>query len=271
MTTEKPRALITGASSGIGAAYARELARRGYDLALVARREERLRALADELEAAHEINAQVIVADLVDDDDVACVAAQLEADDRLTLLINNAGFNALGRFVEADFARLLDMLALHMQTSVRLTRAALPGLVARGKGGVILVSSANSVLPLPLSAGYGASKAFLNHFAEALALELAGTGVAVQALLPGFTHTEITQSADFDRVGFGEASLPDWMWLEADDVVRASLDRLGKGRTLVIHGWGYRALAALAGLRHLPYVWLLWRGMARVLLGRSGY
>jgi hypothetical protein len=252
MPQQNRTALITGASSGIGAEYARQLAARGYDLILVARREERLRALAAELEKTHNVQAEILVADLVQDDDVQRVEAYIQSHEHLEILVNNAGFNALGAFTKANFPRMLDMMTLHMHTSVRLTRAALPAMLERKKGVIIMVSSLNSLSPMAFTAAYGASKAFLNHFTEALALELKGRGVVVQVLAPGFTRTEITHSDDFKNAGFSEESLPDWMWLEAEYVVKTSLARLGRGRVVVVPGLMYRFAAVIISMQHLP-------------------
>ncbi|MBN1967369.1 MAG: SDR family oxidoreductase [Anaerolineae bacterium] len=268
ITTHRPRALVTGASSGIGAEYARQLAQRGYDLVLVARREDRLRALAGELTTTYGSTAEVIVADLVQEADVARVVAHIEADEQLILLVNNAGVGALGRFAEADLPRLLDMMTLHLQTTVRLTRAALPGLIARGTGAVIMVSSLNSLMPLPYTAVYAATKAFLNHFVEVLSLELAGTGVAVQSVCPNLTRTEIVDTPEFQASGFAAANTPGWMWMGADQVVAESLDRLGKGRAVMVPGWSNRVGVALAGLRHLPGLHQAARRLTVALTGR---
>src|SRR5665213_1677764 len=135
--TERPLAAITGASSGIGASFARKLAARGYDLLLIARREDRLRSLGEELATAHHISAEAMAADLVKDADVERVALRLQSDPRLALLVNNAGFGTLGFFFEADVRAQVDMHRLHVMATMRLTHAALQNMVARGRGGVI--------------------------------------------------------------------------------------------------------------------------------------
>ena len=178
-------ALITGASSGIGAAFARKLAVAGYDLALVARRGDRLEALAAELETAYGIRAETLVADLTDEGDVERVAGAIAAISNLELLVNNAGMGAEGRFYQAEIGPQLDMIRLHVLASVRLTRAALPGMVERGRGGIINVASVAGFMALPENVNYCATKGYLITFSKALQLELIGTGVRVQALCPG--------------------------------------------------------------------------------------
>lgn len=231
-------AFITGASSGIGEAFARELAHRGYDLVLLARRESRLHALADELMRSDSVQVDTITADLSDSADLERAAARVEAIPDLDLLVNNAGFGRAGQFIESDPQEDLRMIRVHVEASVRLTRAALPGMVERGFGGVINVSSLAALIPSVGNHTYGATKAYLNFFSQTLAYELAGTGVRVQALCPGYTYTEI-----HDRGG--RPKLPAFMWLRAPDVVAESLRGLREGRLLVIPGRVYPVLAAL--------------------------
>jgi short-subunit dehydrogenase len=236
------RALITGASSGIGEAFARRLAAGGFDLALVARREDRLRALAAELSAAHGIQAEAVPADLSKDDDVGRVSRYIEGHPDITLLINNAGYGLHGKFADADLERQLDMIRVHVIASVALARAALPGLIGRGGGAIINVSSIAAFFPSGGGANYSASKIYLNNFSEALNAELDGTGVKVQALCPGFTYTEFhdtTEYQDFDR-----KSIPDALWLSADQVVDESLAALSGDRVIVVPGRQYRGIAA---------------------------
>ncbi len=235
------RALITGASSGIGEAYARRLAADGYDLTLVARREERLRALADELIAAHGIQADVLVADLARDEDITHVAQAIEGMDDLTLLINNAGFGTRGSFVEVSMARHLDMVRVHDAASVALSWAAAPRLVARGGGAIINVSSVASFFPSGGSVVYTASKVFLNNFSEALATELHGTGVKVQALCPGFTYSEFHETPEYSN--FDRGQIPDPLWMSAEQVVDESLAALPGDRVIVVPGRQYQGIA----------------------------
>jgi len=238
------RAVITGASAGIGAAFARQLAAAGFDLTLVARREDRLRALADELSATHAIRAEAWPADLADAGDVAALANRLAAADDLVLLVNNAGFGTRGEFIDVPLERTLDMIRVHVLATVTLCRAAAPGMVARGGGAIINVSSIAAFFPSAGGANYGATKAYLNAFSEALAAELRGTGVAVQALCPGFTTTEFHDVGDYQNFDRGQIPVP--LWMPAGDVVDESLAALGRGRVIVVPGAKYRAVVAAA-------------------------
>lgn len=189
---EEPRtALVTGASSGIGAVYARYLARMGFDLVLVARREARLLALADELMQKYNVRAEVLVADLANVDDIATLEAHIAVMDELCFLVNNAGFGLPGTFADNDISGSDAMIHVHVNASVRLTRAALPVMLARGRGAIVNVASLAAFYPVSGSATYAATKAYLKVFTEALHQELIGTGVRVQALCPGFTRTEM--------------------------------------------------------------------------------
>lgn len=238
------RAVITGASAGIGTEFARQLAAAGFDLTLVARREERLRALADELAAAHGIRADVYAADLADEAAVAALGEHLAATGDLVLLVNNAGFGTIGVFAEVPVERTLDMIRVHVLAPVALSRAALPGMVARGRGAIVNVSSVAAFFASTGGATYGATKLYLNGFSEALAAELSGTGVAVQALCPGFTLTEFHDVGDYE--GFDRRQIPGAAWMSATDVVAESLAALGSGRVIVVPGVKYRVMVATA-------------------------
>jgi uncharacterized protein len=236
---ERPRALITGASSGIGAAFARALASRGYSLILVARRKERLEALAGE------INAEVLVADLTNDAELKRVEDRIAAAENLDLLVNNAGFGTLGRFWEADLDGQDRMHRLHVLATMRLTHAALRGMVARGSGAVINVASVAGFVQSPGSTSYGATKRWINAFTEGLYLELksAGSPVKVQALCPGFTYSEFHDVAGVDRNLIAKS-----LWMRAEDVVAASLRGLDRGDLFVIPGWRYKFLVRLLAI-----------------------
>ena len=241
---ESHTALITGASSGIGAAYARQLAAKGYNLILVARREDRLIGLATELQERHPITAEVLAADLTRSTDVKRVLKRITELDDLDLLINNAGFGAPGSFAELNLAPQLDMIRLHVIASVCLTRAALPGMIERQRGAIINVSSIAGLKPIPGSATYSSTKAYLNVFSEALQAELHGTGVKIQALCPGFTRTEFHDTPE--HRGFGRSEIPEAMWMSADEVVAQSLSGLGRNRVVFIPGIRYRLAAVVA-------------------------
>ncbi len=239
-------ALITGASSGIGATFARQLAARGFHLLLVARRAERLTALAGELEQAHPIKADIQVVDLAEPAAVEWLAQRIAQLETLTLLVNNAGFGTTGPFAQNEPAGQLDMVHVHVLATVRLTRAALPGMIARRRGAIINVSSLAGFVPMPGNVTYCATKAYLTSFSQALQIELAGSGVQVQALCPGFTHTEFHSAMAAGR--YDHARIPGWMWQPADEVVAGSLRALARGQVVYIPGFKNRLLAALIHL-----------------------
>jgi short-subunit dehydrogenase len=242
-------ALITGASSGIGAAFAHKLAARGYGLVLVARRKEQLEQLRDELTAAHTIRADVHVADLADAEAAESLAARVAEMADLELLVNNAGFGTMGHFADADIERQLDMIRVHVLAAVRLSRAALPGMIRRGSGGIVNVSSIGAWLACAGNVQYAATKAYLNTFSEGLQDELRGTAVRVQALCPGFTYTEFHDAGGMQE--FDRSQVAKWMWMSPDDVVDYSLKKLAGRVTIVIPGWKNRVLARILRSRVL--------------------
>jgi len=259
----RPRALITGASSGIGAEFARQLAAQGYNLVLCARREERLRALAGELAQAHGVTADTLVADLAKPEGIEAAAQYIAGLADLEILVNNAGFGTEGRFARADAGRESDMVSVHMAAPVRLSRAALPGMLARGRGAIINVSSVAASFPLPGNVLYSSSKAFLNAFSRALHVEVDGTGVRVQALCPGFTITEF-----HDPLGrFERRRIPAFLWMQAEDVVAQSLAALWDGPVVFVPGRLYPLIAALGRLPFLDPVLRI--GTRLVLRGRT--
>ena len=207
--------MVTGASSGIGAEFARRLARDGFALILVARRREQLEHLAGELGGA-----EILTADLTLDEELTRVEARIASAPDLDLLVNNAGFGTRGRFWEASLEGQERMHRLHVMATMRLTRAALAAMVPRGRGGVINVSSVAGFGQSPGNISYCATKAWMNSFTEGLDLELRGAGspVRVQALCPGFTITEF-----HDAMGTSRDGIPAWLWMRAGDVVDASL------------------------------------------------
>ncbi len=244
-TEKKGMAAITGASSGFGEVFARKLAARGYDLLLVARREEKLRALASELASEYGVSAEALGADLSRDDDVARLEHRLASERDLALLVNDAGFGLSGSFASVDVEASVRMVQVHVVAPVRLTRAALPAMVARGRGAVISVSSIAAFLPSGGNVVYSATKGFLISFSECLALELAGTGVKVQALCPGFTRTGFYGTEEFR--GTGAPPLPGFMWGTAEAVVEASLRALEGRRVVVVPGLVNKLSVALRG------------------------
>lgn len=227
-----PVALITGASSGIGEEFARQLAARGCNLVLTARRAERLAALAAELMAKHDVRAETVVADLSVPEGVSAVAARAGAGD-IDMLVNNAGFGIGKKFAQAGLDGQQAMLSVHVLAPMRLMHAALPGMIERGRGGVINVASLAAFFSLPTEANYSATKAYLMRFSRAVHGEVRRKGVTVQALCPGFTVTEMhlnPKTGRFERRG------PAFLWSDASSVVRASLHAFDRRKSLCVPG-----------------------------------
>lgn len=236
-------ALVTGASSGIGAALARRLARDGRHLVLVARRADRLEALARELEAAHAIRALVIAADLLDP---GAARALVEEVDRRGLvvdwLVNNAAFGTIGRFHRLSLERELAQLRLNVEVVVELTGRCVPGMVARGRGVVMNIASVSGFAPAPQMAIYGATKAFVLSFSEAIASELRGTGVHVLCVCPGPTRSEFQETAEMDV-----SRVPGFAWMTAEEVADQAVRAVGRG-PVVVNGVMNSVVASLMRL-----------------------
>jgi len=225
----KQVAVITGASAGLGAEFARQLRAQGFALLLVARRRDRLEAIGAE---------EVWVADLSVEAEVERLAGHLESRDDVTMLVNNAGFGTQGYLAETAIDAQMAMHRLHVLATVRLTRAVLPQMLKRRTGAIVNVSSVAGFARSANNVSYCATKAWTNAFSEGLWLEVQGTGVTVQALCPGFTYTEF-----HDVMGTDRARHPQWMWLDAGFVVGESLRNLGK--LYVVPGWRYKVFLAL--------------------------
>jgi short-subunit dehydrogenase len=235
--------VVTGASSGIGAEVARELSRRGYGVTLVARREDRLQELAAELGDGAEVHA----CDVTDPNARKGLADALEARGvEVSILVNNAGFGTAGPFVKADRDRELDMVRTNIEAVVDFCALWIPGMAARGSGGVLNVASTASFQPLPMQAGYAATKAFVLSFSESLHAELDGKGVVVTALCPGPVKTEFSDVAEIP----GTESLPGIFWASAEQVAKAGVKGLERGKRVVIPGALNRA-GAISG-QHAP-------------------
>ena len=258
-------AVITGASSGIGAAFARRLAGEGFKLVLAARRKGPLAALAHELESACGIRATVIAADLSTDRGIARLEATIARDRSIAMLVNCAGFGTRGHFAAVDPATIEKMTRLHVMATVLLTRAALPRMIGNGRGAVINVSSLGSFFTTSHYVMYSATKAFINMFTLGLRAELAGTGVKAQALCPGLTRTGFMHTEEYRD--FSYDAVPGFAWMEPDEVVDASLAALARDTALVIPGLGNRMfVAALRAPLIGPF---LFRLLGR--LGRGAY
>ncbi|MBW3580979.1 MAG: SDR family oxidoreductase [Actinobacteria bacterium] len=236
------RAMVTGASSGIGEVYVRRLAARGADVVLVARRGDRLQALAEDLERGG-VRAEVLVADLTDEAGLAQVVARLVAPEApVDLLVNNAGFGTTGAFAQLPVERELAMIELNVSALVRLTHAAL-GAMENGGGAIVNVSSLAAFQPLARSATYAATKAFVLSFTQSLADEVRGSGIHLQVLCPGLTRSEFHTVNDFDV-----SRLPDLVWQSAEQVVDVSLAALDRPRVVVVPGLVNRLAASASAL-----------------------
>tara|TARA_R110002072_G_scaffold84388_8_gene191349 strand:+ start:6213 stop:6968 length:756 start_codon:yes stop_codon:yes gene_type:complete len=230
MSRQKVTALVTGASSGLGAEFCRQLAARCDVIIAVARRRERLLALAEELAGTVEVHC--LEADLESIEGVARTMEAIRQQGPVTILVNNAGFGALGDFDSLPIEGQRSMINLHIDTSVTLCRAAIPFMREAGGGTIVNVSSLAAFVSGEGMSVYGASKVFLNYYSQALQVELAASGIEVQALCPGFTHTEFHDS--MTKESFDRDRIPEQMWMSAEAVVAASLDALGSGRVLVV-------------------------------------
>lgn len=244
-------AVVTGASSGIGEEFARQLGARGYDLLLTARREDRLKALADEIAAVHHVAVEVLPLDLVIDEGREVLAQRIRAAGNFGLLVNNAGFGSVGWFHQASLGVQDQMHRLHVLTTVALSHAALENLAERtdtdGRCGIINVSSVASFEQSPSNVSYCATKAWMTSFTNGLAIELAvqASPVSVQALCPGFTYSEF-----HDRIGMDRNPIPKQLWLNAQFVVAESLKAFDRGQVIVVPGWRYKIIVAF--IRMMP-------------------
>lgn len=234
-------ALITGASSGIGAAFARRLAQLGYDLVLVARDAERLHAASGQLHERWRVEVEVVVADLATEEGCAKVESRLRQQTTpVDLLVNNAGFGLGAGVLHSDVDDEERMLRVMAVAPMRLTKAALPAMVERGRGSIVTVSS---VAALVGRNSYGAVKTWALRFSETLSLQLAGTGVRAIALCPGLVHTEFHQRGNVDA-----SAAPRFLWLDADRVVDECLRDLARGKSVSIPSKRYRVLVAVGQL-----------------------
>jgi short-subunit dehydrogenase len=237
-----PTALVTGASSGLGAEFAVQLAALGHDLVLVARDTTRLETARTSLQDAHGVTVEVLGADLVTDAGCAAVADRLADTARpVDVLVNNAGMGTYAPFGGVGLEAEERQLALNVTAVLRLSHAAVGAMKALGAGRILNVSSVSAFVPRPGNVTYSATKAWVTMFSEALSLQLAGTGVTVTAVCPGFTHTEFHQRASADMSG-----VPERMWLDAVDVVREGLADLFAGKPVSVPSKRYKALVGMA-------------------------
>jgi len=228
-TRNKGTALITGASSGIGAVYADRLARRGYDLIIVARNHERLDALAKRITNDTGRSVEVLVADLSDKNDLARVETAAKQDASITILVNNAGVGSYAPLMDSDIDKMQEMITLNISALTRLTYAVAPGLITRGTGTIINIASIVAIAPELLNGVYGGSKAYVLSFSQSLQHELSGKNIRIQAVLPGATAT-----AFWDTAGLPVSNLPKEIVMSADDLVDAALAGLDLGELVTI-------------------------------------
>lgn len=234
-------ALITGATAGLGAAFAQRLARDGHHVVLVARNTARMREQATELHDRHGVEATVLTADLSTEQGIAAVEDRVrDREQPIDLLVNNAGFTNKGRYTEVPIADELSLLKVHCEAVLRLTSAAVESMGERRRGGVINVSSIAAYFP---HGTYGASKAWISQFTQGAAKELAGSGIRLLALCPGLVRTEF-----HDRAGMDIKNVPEWMWLSADRVVDAAMSDLARGKTLCVPDPRYKAMLGASKL-----------------------
>ena len=239
-TSNRPRALVTGASVGIGKAFAEELARRGNDLVLVARNATQLEELAESVSRKHAVDAEVLPADLLSADGVSKVAARWSSESRVDVLINNAGRGAHAPFASAPLEEHLGQIDLNVRALVELTHAALSVMVPRGSGSVLNVASVAGFQPVPNESVYAATKAFVLTLTEGLYEELRGSGVKITVLCPGFTRSEFQQ-----RAGIESSHLPKFLWQEASVVAVAGLDALEAGKAVCVPGAHNKVLGGI--------------------------
>ncbi len=239
MNWENPKtALITGASAGLGMEYAIQLAKKGFNLIITARRQEKLDKLAHELENRYSIEVRVVCADLTREDGIKQVINAIKEDTNVDILVNNAGFGNIGKFARSDLSKALKMNALHVVAPIHLTHAVLQGMIERHRGAVINVSSLASFMRSKEGVVYSSTKLFIRNFAETLQKQLKNTGIRFQALCPGFISTEFHEVGDFE--GFDRKRISKSLWLTSEEVVRVSLKDLEKGKTVCVPGWKYK-------------------------------
>jgi short-subunit dehydrogenase len=254
-----PTALVTGATAGLGAEFARQLAADGHDLVLVARDTARLDAAQKQLSSDHGVTVEVLPADLTTDDGCTAVSERISDSQRpVDVLVNNAGFGMYQVFGSGALDAEERQLDLNVRAVMRLSHSAVRSMTGRGRGRIINVSSVAGFVPRGSNATYSAGKAWVTMFSEALSVQLRGSGVTVTAICPGFTRTEFHERANADM-----SKVPDRMWLEARDVVREGLADAFDGKPISVPSRQYRTL--LRGVRLLP------RPMLRRIMARRAF
>lgn len=237
--------LITGATSGIGKAYAQRFAKEGYNLILTGRRKEKIHAFAKELEKEYHVHVETTIVELSNHKEVDEMI-QYVMDKRIDILVNNAGFGANNLFHEEDLSILEKMVDVHILATMKLTHAVLPGMILRGEGTIINISSESAFLLIPKNATYSGTKAFLKNFTESLYLDLMDTGVKVQVVCPGFTRTDFHEKMGMDKSRQTDHGLMKWM--SPDQVVDIAMRDLAKNKVVCIPGKYTRMLINLFNL-----------------------
>lgn len=227
-------AIVTGASSGLGAEYAKRLAEMGFNIVMVARRKEKLAELADLLIKKYNIKVETVSADLSTENGIAQLVDLIKKTQNLDILINNAGFGLSGPFLQSDLKKDLEMMELHMKAVTLLTRAALEMMQPKDRGVIINVSSLASYLSIPGSALYNATKVFVRVFTESVAKEFAKSKIVLQALCPGFTHTGFHSTDDLSA--FDKSKIPNFLWSTSEEVVTYSLKKIKSKEAVVMPG-----------------------------------
>jgi uncharacterized protein len=244
MKWENPgTALITGASAGLGMEFAEQLAQKGFNLIIVARRQEKLDELATKFQHQYSIQVRVVCADLTLEEGIGKVVKIINEDANVEILVNNAGFGNIGDFARSDLSKALKMNALHVITPIHLTHAALQGMLERRRGAVINVSSISSFLRSKGGVMYSSTKIFIRNFAETLQKQLKNSGIRFQALCPGYITTEFHEVGDFK--GFDRQRIPKTLWMTCQEVVTTSLKDLEKGKIVCVPGWKYKIIRTL--------------------------
>jgi short-subunit dehydrogenase len=253
-------AVVTGAAGGLGAAFARQLAERGYRLLLVDRRQAQLADVCQSITAQHRVSAEPYALDLCNREEVLRLGQRLAQEPDLTLLVNNAGFGSVDYFADTELSYLMGEVDVHIAAPTILTRSVLPGMLARNNGGIINVSSIGAFIPSAGNAQYGSTKSYLAMVSMCLAEELRGTNVHVHALCPGFVRTEFHE-AESNKVFKQQCAPPAHMWLLPDFVVSYALRKLGGRRVLIVPGLKYRIMARFA---QMPLLRRLMQWISRV-------
>jgi len=238
-------ALITGASSGIGEAFARQLTARGYDLCITGRRRDKLESIAMELSEDHKVTVDVIIGDLATEEGISSLEEWIKSHPSITMLINNAGFGTRRFFANNPSDKYSAMIKVHAVALMRLTSAVLPAMLKAKQGAIINVSSITAFLPLAGNAVYSGTKSFINSFTQALSYELKNSGVKVQVLVPGFTYSDFHKRPDYSNQN-AYSSVPKILWMKAEDVAITSLRALERNQLFCIPGF-INKLIAIAG------------------------